>query len=114
MSDAIKALRDYLSKSPSMIYPQDVLEYLPAIEQEFESEHALVVTLQRDGELLRESSIKLRKDNAKLREHANEFWSLLKGEDEGCPLAICPHMFECGGWCVYEDELRELGVEVDG
>ena len=34
MTDAIKALRDYLSKSPSVVYPQDVLEYLPAIEAE--------------------------------------------------------------------------------
>ena len=34
MTDAIKALRNYLSKSPSVVYPQDVLEYLPAIEAE--------------------------------------------------------------------------------
>lgn len=34
MSDAIKELRDYLAKSPSVIYPEDVLEYLPAIEAE--------------------------------------------------------------------------------
>lgn len=34
MSYAIKALRDYLAKSPSVIYPADVMEYLPAIEAE--------------------------------------------------------------------------------
>lgn len=34
MSNAIKELRDYLAKSPSVVYPQDVLEYLPAIEAE--------------------------------------------------------------------------------
>ena len=34
MSDAIRELRDYLAKSPSVIYPEDVLEYLPAIEAE--------------------------------------------------------------------------------
>lgn len=34
MSDAIKKLHDYLAKSPSVVYPQDVLEYLPAIEAE--------------------------------------------------------------------------------
>ena len=34
MSDAIKKLHDYLAKSPSVIYPEDVLAYLPAIEDE--------------------------------------------------------------------------------
>lgn len=35
MSDAIKKLRDYLAKSPSVVYPEVVLVYyLPAIEDE--------------------------------------------------------------------------------
>ena len=34
MSDAIKRLHDYLAKSPSVVYPEDVLAYLPAIEAE--------------------------------------------------------------------------------
>ncbi len=34
MSDAIKKLHDYLAKSPSVVYPEDVLAYLPAIEDE--------------------------------------------------------------------------------
>lgn len=34
MSDAIKRLHDYLAKSPSVVYPEDVLAYLPAIEDE--------------------------------------------------------------------------------
>lgn len=34
MSDAIKELHDYLAKSPSVVYPEDVLAYLPAIEDE--------------------------------------------------------------------------------
>lgn len=34
MSDAIKKLHDYLAKSPSVVYPEDVLAYLPAIENE--------------------------------------------------------------------------------
>lgn len=34
MSYAIKKIRDYLAKSPSVIYPEDVLKYLPAIEAE--------------------------------------------------------------------------------
>lgn len=34
MSAAIKKLHDYLAKSPSVVYPEDVLAYLPAIEAE--------------------------------------------------------------------------------
>lgn len=34
MSDAIMELHDYLAKSPSVVYPEDVLAYLPAIENE--------------------------------------------------------------------------------
>lgn len=34
MSDAIKKLHDYLAKSPSVVYPEDVFAYLPAIEDE--------------------------------------------------------------------------------
>lgn len=34
MSEPIKTLRHFLAKSPSVIYPEDVLEYLPAIEAE--------------------------------------------------------------------------------
>ena len=32
MSDAIKKLHDYLAMSPSVVYPEDVLEFLPAIK----------------------------------------------------------------------------------
>lgn len=34
MSNAIKKLHDYLAMSPSVVYPEDVLAYLPAIEDE--------------------------------------------------------------------------------
>jgi hypothetical protein len=34
VSDAIKKLHDYLAMSPSVVYPEDVLEYLPAIDDE--------------------------------------------------------------------------------
>lgn len=34
MSDAIKKFHDYLAKSPSVVYPEDVLAYLSAIEDE--------------------------------------------------------------------------------
>jgi len=34
VSDAIKKLHDYLAMSPSVVYPEDVLAYLSAIEDE--------------------------------------------------------------------------------
>lgn len=34
MSNAIKELHKYLAESPSVVYPEDVLAYLPAIEDE--------------------------------------------------------------------------------
>ena len=34
MSDAVRELHDFLAKSPSVVYPEDVLAYLPAIESE--------------------------------------------------------------------------------
>ena len=43
MSDAIRELHDYLAKSPSLIYPEDVLAYLPAIEAENAKLRKLVV-----------------------------------------------------------------------
>ena len=42
MSDAIKKLHDYLAMSPSMVYPQDVLEFLPAIKSENDKLRELV------------------------------------------------------------------------
>lgn len=44
MSDAIKKLHDYLAKSPSVVYPENVLAYLPAIE----AENAALRELVRD------------------------------------------------------------------
>ena len=59
MSNPISDLRDFLSESPSVVFPQDVLEYLPAIEAE----------------------------NAKLRELASGLHKCLVNEGcEGCPM----------------------------
>ena len=54
MSDALKKLHDYLAKSPSVVYPEDVLAYLSAIEDE----------------------------NAKLRELVKRYHHLVTGTDE--------------------------------
>lgn len=34
MSQAIKDLKDFLTKSPSVVFPDEVLEYVDAIESE--------------------------------------------------------------------------------
>lgn len=94
MSDAIKKLHDYLAKSPSVVYPEDVLAYLPAIEDE----------------------------NAKLQELAAGIGHLLFALDVdycvACPRDSinhpCPVYTVDGGECLYKTDMRELGVEADG
>lgn len=49
MSDAIRVLHDYLAKSPSVVYPEDVLAYLPAIEDENARLRELVRDMWHDG-----------------------------------------------------------------
>ena len=83
MSDAIKALRDYLSKSPSVVYPQDVLEYLPAIEEE----------------------------NAQLRELVKRMHRHIRQTCGECDGWYCSNFDEDNECCVYDALARELGVE---
>ena len=93
MTDAIKALRDYLSKSPSVVYPQDVLEYLPAIEAE----------------------------NAKLRELLRDMLPFIAEEAGNCVPSEC-FMYpvccedtsgsECPVVARIHERARELGVDV--
>ena len=82
MSDAIKKLHDYLAKSPSVVYPEDVLAYLSAIEDE----------------------------NAKLRELALglKWCSENYGCKDVCPLYDKSEPEHCRE----ERLLRELGIEV--
>ena len=68
MTDVIKALCDYLSKSPSVVYSQDVLEYLPAIEAEnaklkADAERMFQANVEKNNEVLG-----LLAENAKLLE----------------------------------------------
>lgn len=94
MSDAIKELHDYLAESPSVVYPQDVLEYLPAIEAE----------------------------NAKLRDLALNCYRMAKVHctDRDC-YARCSHWPECYERdtiehvepCELSVIAQELGIEVD-
>ncbi len=83
MSDAIKKLHDYLAMSPSMVYPDDVLAYLPAIETE----------------------------NTKLQELALGLkWC---AENYGCENLCPLYDKSEQDHCREERLLRELGMEVD-
>lgn len=97
MSDALKKLHDYLAKSPSVVYPEDVLAYLPAIEDE----------------------------NAKLRELlasiiSNYVDGYMDGTSARYPCDLCDEssMQQCDyqhdGQCPFYSQLRKLGIEVDG
>lgn len=95
MSDVIKKLHDYLAKSPSVVYPEDVLAYLPAIEDE----------------------------NAKLRELVMQMHTCLTrpkvyaGTSQPYLIATeCPYFIQgaCDyNSCGFEQRMRELGIEVD-
>lgn len=127
MSGAIRELRDYLAKSPSVIYPEDVLAYLPAIETEnakLRQELAIrnVSEQEKVIEYLRQESIgwedkyrALASENAKLRvllEAVLQCAGEIK-RDKGCD--ACPMyngpLRNDGFWCLLRPTLRELGVD---
>ena len=103
MSDEIKKLHDYLAKSPSVVYPDDVLEYLPAIEDEN-------ARLLKQSARLFDKTIELATENAKLRELVRIAGTYcvngLCGKDDGCPLYLGKP------YCALPDRMRELGIEV--
>lgn len=93
MSDAIRELHDYLAKSPSVVYPEDVLAYLPAIEAE----------------------------NAKLRELVQDYYIYEHKGCYSCHFCDECHSVGCESrepFCIAPIRLvertRELGFEVDG
>ena len=136
MSDAIKELHDYLAESPSVVYPQDVLEYLPAIEAENAKLRTSIGIRETCNARLREDledqegydqmlrdrlrqqtelCVKAEADNAKLRELVTDMYRCSD------PCNDCQHYsgsntgYYCGlgiGWKARR--MRELGIEVDG
>lgn len=88
MSDAIKKLHDYLAKSPSVVYPENVLAYLPAIEGE----------------------------NTKLKKLAVGMYGMLEmldkmlGDHDACET---PRPLIFGEDKSFKDVMRELGMEAD-
>lgn len=103
MSNPISDLRDFLSESPSVVFPQDVLEYLPAIEAENAKLRA------------REKSLSLRlilreDENDKLRELTQQMFALIANHEETGYMDG-----ELGRQivnAVYE-RMKELGIEAD-
>lgn len=98
MSDAIRVLHDYLAKSPSVVFPQDVLEFLPAIKAENDK---LVIKLNAEH-IVR---LNVEAENSKLRE-------LVADVRE----ALCldkTSLFREAIIKSLEDDMRELGIEVE-
>ncbi len=88
MSDAIKKLHDYLAKSPSVVYPEDVLAYLSAIEDE----------------------------NAKLRKIAQDVALPLSIACDMFNIRCCECAFTKVKTCPVpelEEQLKELGIEAN-
>ena len=110
MSDAIKKLHDYLAESPSVIYPEDVLAYLPAIEAEN-------AQLREQGERLFDKTLELGTKNAKLRDSLK---ALMIGTNvELCADRDAPQCQECSmaldeRRCAMSDAMELLGIDMYG
>lgn len=76
MSEAIRRLHSFLAKSPSVVYPEDVLAYLPAIE----AENAKLLDEKIDAYNAKvEAQLEadeLRAENAKLRDERDHYKAL--------------------------------------
>lgn len=103
MSDALKKLHDYLAKSPSVIYPEDVLAYLPAIEAEnakLRKENKRLIIKLNAERIVRQNAVF---ESAKLRELC-ERCAIELYVNGNVTDAATENLF---------DDMRELGVEVD-
>lgn len=84
--DAIKELCDYLAKSPSVVYPEDVLAYLPAVEAEN-------AELREQGARLFDKVLELGTENSKLKDTGRALLQCVRKlntvvtcEGAGCPV----------------------------
>ena len=137
MSDAIKKLHDYLAKSPSVVYPEDILAYLPAIEDEntklvdvlHEVETEAIYAyhcLQQDCVTTANSSEhffkkwwhaeceldRARKENTKLRKLVADMLPFAEvGMDDSCVTRRCCLYEQCittvGGKCLIEAHMLD-------
>lgn len=117
MSDAIKKLHDYLAKSPSVVYPEDVLAYLPAIEDEnakllehIDYMHLMRVIDQNENDALRKLVRQMHTCLTRPKAYTGASQPYLVATE--CPYftqGVCDY-----NSCGFERRMRELGMEVDG
>lgn len=106
MSGAIRKLHEYLAKSPSVVYPEDVLARLSAIEVEN-------AKMRETATMLARARTDLLAENAKLRELV-VLWSVINKHMSLCATTDCeqcPVREECGE-SVYLEGL--LGIDPKG
>lgn len=102
MSEAIDNLRRFLSVSPSVIYPSDVLEYLPAIEAENAELRKLC------GDMM----WTIRHAHGYFKNDTHELlMTRMRGHD-GKPTHVS-YSLTCDEE-EYEKRMSKLGIEVDG
>ena len=101
MSDAIKKLHDYLAESPSVVYPEDVLAYLSAIEDENARLRERGAKTLEVGTRWMAKAARFESENAKLRELCASLYEFAMSEYPDCAELN------------FADRLRELEVEVD-
>lgn len=108
---AIEMLRTFLTMSPSVVYPDEVLEHLQAVEDE-------VCEVRRSFEdsieYLRQENIdwedryrELAKENANLRELVRQDYGFIKYLNE------CEAYPSSKDISFHEYQVRELGIEVE-
>lgn len=90
MNDATKAMRDFLTKSPSVVFPDEVMEMFIPVE----------------------------KENERLCELIKKVWKWEKNGCCECPLekdckVLCVYDGDCGIAVEIEKKLQELGIEAD-
>lgn len=117
MSDAIKKLHDYLAESPSVVYPEDVLAYLPAIEAENAALRERCAKTLEVGTRWMAKAARFESENTKLRELCRRYGEYISQDRcEGCVYKMrCNNgwMNECWQLGEIRDLARELGVEAE-
>ena len=113
MSEVVQRLRSFLTKSPSMVYPDEVLELFEPVEAENAKLREQIVQLQADWESERDYANQMEAkekravaENDKLRELIRAAWRCIH---------TGPDCYDCrliAGGCTLQSAMRELGIEV--
>lgn len=121
MSDAIRELHEYLAKSPSVVYPEDVLAYLHAIEAESAALERrideLCVEVERlhaERDAWKLNAARLRGQNDEIVKLAKLLWQLVPKPncEWDMDANLCTGYDKCHGECGILGDMRKLGIEV--